>query len=409
MTAVSWLGEAAGSDHAGRHARSHQAHSGGADMKPVKPRQPPSHGTGLGIRMRSLLHSTFELEFNAERFSGRNPCDWSEKSKLSQLLGPKPVSVPHAAPDLDDLPHIIAHILDPNRSRIPGHLTTAELTDCTGVSDIALRKYRDADLLHPVKPIGRMWSTAARMYPIEEARRVLQDRWKHEPRPREREESVILGDIVLFTLLTGVRPAMASRLRWRNIQEKERFSYIEYLAARGDIPAEHKTGYDGTSIYLVMLHRQSARHHRTAPGSGSSAMSLAIKPDGFVFVHSRTHDGLDKWFGRPVNNNASNLALKRIALSLDAVKKKDITLSGVRHTIGAWAVEAGYSSNAVNLTLGHIIDEIRQNPTNKHYLYDIKKREERHAMMAAWEGEMLKLHAPPPRTSEVVPLRRRSK
>ena len=116
--------------------------------KPVVARKPPSHGTGLGIRMRSLLHSTFELEFNAGRFSGRNPCDWSEKSKLSQLLGPKPVSVRHAAPDLDDLPHIIAHILDPNRSRIPGHLTTAELTDCTGVSDIALRKYRDADLLH---------------------------------------------------------------------------------------------------------------------------------------------------------------------------------------------------------------------------------------------------------------------
>lgn len=219
---------------------------------------------------------------------------------------------------------------------------------------------------------------------------------------------MILGDIVLFTLLTGVRPAMASRLRWRNIQEKERFSYIEYLAARGDIPAEHKTGYDGTSIYLVMLTDnlraiiERARQRQLRDG-------IAIKPDGFVFVHSRPHDGLDKWFGRPVNNNASNLALKRIALSLDAVKKKDITLSGVRHTIGAWAVEAGYSSNAVNLTLGHIIDEIRQNPTNKHYLYDIKKREERHAMMAAWEGEMLKLHAPPPRTSEVVPLRRRSK
>jgi hypothetical protein len=126
-----------------------------------------------------------------------------------------------------------------------------------------------------------------------------------------------------------------------------------------------------------------------------------------VFVHGHTHDGLHRWFGQPVAKNASNLALKRIALALDAVKKKDITISGVRHTIGAWAVEKTYSSNAVNLTLGHIIDEIRQNKTNKHYLYDIKKREERHKMMADWEGEMLKLHASPPRTAAKVAARSR--
>ena len=352
--------------------------------------------------MRSLLHSTFEHEFNLERFNGRNPCSWKKTSSLSKLLGDKLPHVPRAAPEVDDLPHIVAHILDPNRSRIPGYLTTAELMDCTGLSDIALRKRRDAGMLHPVKALDRMWNTASYMYPIEEARGIC--KFNHEPRPREREDSVLLGDIVLFNLFTGVRPSMATFLRWRNIKDKE-WGYIEYLAARGDMPSEHKTGYDGVSVYLVMItdnlraiiERARQRHLRNG---------IEIKPDGYVFVHGHTHDGLDRWFGRPVQKNASNLALKRIARALDTVKKKDIVISGIRGSLGAWATEKEFSADTVNLTLGHVIEAVRQNKTNKHYLYDVKMRKQRHELMVAWEQELLKLRAPSPRTAKIVPLRR---
>src|SRR5262249_10349969 len=80
-----------------------------------------ANGAGLGRRMRSLLHGTFEREIDYGRYAGRNPCSWKKTSPLSKELRNKPISIPRAAPELPDLKHIVAHILDPNRNRIPGH------------------------------------------------------------------------------------------------------------------------------------------------------------------------------------------------------------------------------------------------------------------------------------------------
>jgi integrase len=355
--------------------------------------------------MRSLLHSTFENEYDEDRFFGRNPCDWSEGSKLSRKLGAKPSSVPHAAPEFEDLQHIVAYILDSSRGRVPGYITTAEIADWSGVTDVGLRKRRDAGLLHPIKAPDRTWNTASYMYSIEEGRKLFKNQLKYpEPRLREREEAALIWDIVLFTAFTAVRPSMATFLRWRNIKEEE--GYIEYLAASGDLPAEHKTGYDGVSIYIVVLtdnlraiiERARQRHIRDR---------IEIKDDGYVFVHGHSYDGVDRWFSKPVAKNASNLALKRLAHKLDSVKKKVMVISGIRHTIAKWAT-GKHNVDTINLALGHIIEAIRQNKTNKHYFYDIDLLEERREMMMHWERTLLQLVAAPPRTEKVISIRGRS-
>jgi hypothetical protein len=362
---------------------------------------PKSNGKGIAVRMRSLLHSTFENEINEGRLSGQNPCSWKSSSPLSKKLGAKPISVPHVASELEDLQRIVRYIVNSDRGRAEGYITSAEVTDWTGKSDIALRKYRNAGLLHPIKMPDRLWKNAPYAYAIEEVRRVFKDQLKRpEPLLRERDEIAIILDIILFTAFTAVRPRMATFLRWRNINEAE--GYIEYLAAKGDLPAEHKTGHDGVSVYLVVLTDnlraiiERARQHHACYG-------IEIKDDGYVFVHGRNYDGINRWFTRPVRVGASNTAFKKLTNRVDGIKKKGAVISGIRGTIAKWA-PGKHNVDCINLALGHIIEAVRQNRTNKHYFYGIDLLKERRKMMTHWENTLLHLPIAPSRTAKQPPI-----
>jgi hypothetical protein len=70
---------------------------------------------------------------------------------------------------------------------------------------------------------------------------------------------------------------------------------------------------------------------------------------------------------------------------------------GTRATFTTWAKENKqhrYDDDLINLSLGHMIPAIRENPTNWSYFYDVKLINERAEMMAHFERHCLSLVVP---------------
>jgi integrase len=112
-------------------------------------------------------------------------------------------------------------------------------------------------------------------------------------------------------------------------------------------------------------------------------------------VHAHTRGGLDRYFRRPPNEHTINRYLKTICARHPQVQKKKVTVSGLRATVGTWLTEKEASSKVINLTLGHTIPEIRQNQSNKHYLYSAELINPRKDAMRLWEAYCLSLSPKP--------------
>ena len=61
----------------------------------------------------------------------------------------------------------------------------------------------------------------------------------------------------------------------------------------------------------------------------------------------------------------------------------------MRATFATWAKNHGYSDDAINLSLGHVIPGIRQNTSNRAYFHRVMLIDERREMMAYWEQHCL--------------------
>jgi integrase len=231
----------------------------------------------------------------------------------------------------------------------------------------------------------------------------------NDPADYQPEDATLYAHVLLLLMFTGVRSTMITRLRWRNIKDEEGEGYIEYLPATDDSPSEHKMGWEGEAVYIVML-TDNIRAIIEAERQRQIKHGIKIKPDGFVFVHGRSRASLHFW-GRPTNRTHINKALKRIARTHPEVKKKNVTVQGIRTAFTTWATKAGYSDNLINLTLGHEIPAVKNNRTNRSYFYRMQLIDERREMMEDWDRYCLSLCDKPQRArtraSNVVRIPRR--
>jgi len=352
--------------------------------KKPKGRRNKDGGPQVGMRIRSLLHSTINREIGFERYTGHNPASWRKEAPLTGMLGPEPRSTPHPAALYTDIPHIVAH-LSQVRKCVPGYLTIAEAAYALNRDTKAIRAAADANKFPGVitRPL-HTWNKLCRFIPITELKDVFGE-FKREPIAIERADVVSNSELLLAITLTAVRPSMMCTMRWEQMKEKKGYRYIEYLPARDGRPSEHKNGWRYDFPYLVMitpnLHNiiENQRQQQIHDG-------LEITPDGLVFRHARTTAGVDYYFGQPIGHRTISDYLHRVIASLD-IEKKDITPAGMRATFSHWAKEEhGYSDELIDMTLGHIIPAIRNNPTNHHYLYAVERLKHRHELMARWEA-----------------------
>jgi integrase len=347
-----------------------------------KPGTPNALGRGNGIRMRSLLHSTFEREIDNEYYAGRNPASWRKTAPLTGLLGPEPRSTPHAAALYTDIPRIIAHLRSV-RQCVPGYLTIAEAAyaydrDGDGIRHAADSGKFPGAVMRPM----HTWNKLCRFIPIAELKQVYGE-FKREPIAIERADVVTNCEMLQAVIFTAVRPSMICNMYWGQIKEKER--YIEYLPARDGRPSEHKNGWKYDFPYLVML-TDNLRAIIEIQRQQQIRDGVEINPHGPVFRHARTRCGVDYWFNQGISHRTISDYLRNAAARLD-IEKKSITPAGMRATFGHWAKdEHGYSDELINMTLGHINPAIRENSSNRSYLYSVQRRRDRHEMMARWEA-----------------------
>jgi integrase len=345
--------------------------------------------TGNSARMRSLLHGTFQYQIDNDKYSRPNPASWRKTAPLTRLLGAQAPSVPHRAPPVTDIPHLVAYLYGPQDHWVPGYLTTMQAAHAYECDRKKINYLKEAGAFQGVRKAPPHWKVYSNLIPISELKRVFGE-FKRTPIPIERDHDRLYSDALLCLIFSGVRSGMICRLRWRNIVEKKiggkKQKLLEYLPACNDQPSEHKMGWKFNVPYLVILtdnlHAiiEQQRDRQIRDG-------IKIDPNGFVFRHGRSRAGLDRWFGKVANHRAVEDHLTKAAQRIDAVEMKDPTPHGLRTTLTTWAMEHGYDSDLVNLTLGHNIRAISENKTNWSYFYEVSLIGRRMEMVTHWEQE----------------------
>jgi integrase len=371
--------------------------------------------SGTGPRIRSLLHSTFQYQIDKDNgvFRGPNPASWRKTSSLSRRLGPQPPSKPHPGPHYEDVPKIVAYFCAPLDHWVPGYLTTMQAAYATGRDPKAIRTATEAGLFPGARKAPPVWKSSSNLIPIDEIKKVFGE-FVREPEPNEHESARMHSRLARFLIFTPVRAAMACKLRWRNIKEDK--GLIEYLPKRNGFPSEHKLGWKFPIPYIVILtdniHALIKEQREQQIRDG-----IKIEPDGFVFVHGKSHTGADRWFGKRSSHRTLDDYLTKAVARLNAQganirlvpeDAKKVTVHGMRGaTFTTWAKEQGYSEDLINLSLGHVIPAIRENKTNWSYFYNVQLIKQRIEMMVHWEQHCLSLCGKPQQTN-VVSLRSRS-
>jgi integrase len=344
---------------------------------------------GVGTKMRSLLHGTFQYQIDNENYSRSNPASWRKTSTLSRLLGEQFPSTTIPGPLWTEIPHFVAYFRGPLDHWVPGYLTTAQAAYALDREQKAIRTANEADLFPGVIKAPRMWKTASNLYPIPELKKVFGE-FVREPIPIERAGARLFARVVLFAIFAPVRIGMVCNLRWRNIVEKKGQALIEYLPKGPGRPSEHKLGWRFNVPYLV-IRTDNLNALIEAQREQQIRDGITIEPDGFVFVHERPRYGAGSWKGKRANHRGAEDYLTKAAARLEEVETKKISTHGLRATFVTWAKEHGYSDDLINLSLGHIIPAIRENKTNWHYFYDVILIKQRAAMMKHWEQHCLSL------------------
>jgi hypothetical protein len=328
---------------------------------------------GNGHRIRSVLHSCIEREIDFERYPRQNPASWKETSPLSKLLGPEPRSTPCAAALYTDIPKIVSCLTQVRGRGLEGYLTITEAArayerDVASIADAVDR----GELPGTIMREHYAWRRQVRYVPIASLKAKFGE-FKYAPVPAPHEGVVLSSDLLLAIILSATRPGMMPSLCWGQFKDKKGYHYLEYRPAEDGKPSQHKNGWDLPFPYLVMVTPglrnifENRRQQLIRDG-------VEITSDTRVFQHGRTNSGVDSLFRHPVSNNTAGNYLRESVIPKIDVEKKTMTPQGMRATFGTWAKEE-YTENdeLVELTLGHVIGAIRDNPTNWSYLYGIER------------------------------------
>jgi integrase len=364
--------------------------------------------SGIGPRIRSLLHSTFQYQIDKDDgvYRGPNPVSWRKTSSLSKLLGPQLPSKPWPGLHHEDVPKVVAYFRAPADHWVPGYLTTMQAAYVWELDPKAIRTSHALGRFQGVIQAPPIWKARTNLFPISELKKKYGE-FVNQPKPHEQESAVLNSRLMQFLMFTPVRAAMACGLRWRNIKGDK--GYIEYLPKRRDpltgemLPSEHKLGWKFNIPYLAIL-TNNLRELIEASRAQQIRDRIEIKPDGFVFVHGTALTGDKHWFSKPSSHRTLDDYLTKAAFRLRAAGEtirfvpedaKKATIHGFRGaTFTTWAKENGYSDDLINLSLGHVIPAIRENKTNWSYFYNVLLLKDRTEMMTHWERHCLSLCRP---------------
>jgi hypothetical protein len=347
---------------------------GRVDGKPCKggPAAPPSAADGLDSTCHPAIVCHQEFDSKA-----RLKCNASAHAQAASFRS--------AVVFGSSLPKIVSYLRQVRAPGLEGYLTITE----------AARAYeRDPASIADAVDHGRLpgtimrehyaWRRQVRYVPIATLKARFGE-FKREPVPAPHEGVVLSSDLLLAIILSATRPGMMPALCWGQFKEKKGYHYLEYLPAQDGKPSQHKNGWDLPYPYLVLItpglrnifenRKQQLIRDRVEITSGTR-----------VFQHGRTNSGVDSLFRHPVSNNTASYYLRNSVIPNVDVEKKTMTPQGMRSTFGVWAAEEYTKDDElVELTLGHVIPAIRDNPTNHSYLYAIERLRGRYQMMANWE------------------------
>jgi integrase len=355
---------------------------------------------GIGQKMRSLIHGTFEREIDLERYFHRNPASWRKDAPLSRMLGPKVKSTPRPDVEYEAMPFIVQDLYNPPEVHRPaGYLTTREAADVTGRDVNTIRAaYKRGWFPGSTKRLGSVSQNTSRLIPIADLKKhypIL-----HEPREINREDLTLYSRALLFAIFTSARSSMVCKLRWDQIKKTKHGVLIEYTGETTTTKSEHKTGKDSGDSYWVIV----TDNVQAILDAERERQRRDDNQREFVFVHGRTATGVDYRYGKTPHINVLNTYLKRVVNNIDEVKKKNVTVHGIRTAFGTWATEEKgltFDSDVVNLTLGHIIAAIRDNKANTSYLRHANFIGVRRELMQEWEAHCLSLISEPPKKQAV--------
>jgi integrase len=371
--------------------------------------------SGAGRRVRYLILGTFRFQLDKDDgvFRGPNPASTSKISPLSRALGPGVESAPRTSIDFADIPRVAAYFNAPQDHWYPGYLTIVQAAAAYApeYSQHAIRIAADRKGLQGIIMTPATWGTPKRLIPIPELNRHFGE-FVHEPQPQEQESARLHNRLLRFLIFTPVRLANACQLRWRNIHDnvQDGIGVIEYLPKRRDpatgkiLPSEHKLGWKISTRYSVML-TDNLRKIIEEQRQQQILDGVKIVADGLVFMHGKTRLGEHSWQKKPAGHTSVEVyldkAIKRLnaeaeeageaAIRLVPFDATRVTVQGFRATFTTWAKENNYSDDLINLSLGHLIPAIRENPTNKAYFHNVKLLEKRLRMMEHWERYCLSL------------------
>jgi integrase len=367
--------------------------------------------SGTGPRIRSLVHSTFQYQIDKDDgvYRGPNPASWRQASSASQALGPQLPSRPHPGVHWKDIAKVFAYFSRPMDHWVRGYLSTMQSAAAWEIDPKVIRSLDAYKRFEGVIKAPRTFKASTNLYPRTELVRVLGCEPKHEPKPHEQESAILNAALMRFEILTPVRPSNATELRWRNIREDIEGGVIVYMPKRWDraarlwLPSEHKNGWKYDYPYLVVL-TDNLREIIEEQRQIQIRDGIEITPDGFVFLHGKCRTGRRHWFRQPsshrtlddyIKNACERLVAEGETIKIIPEGATKPTPAGLRGaTFATWAKDHGHTDDEIDLSLGHVIAAIRNNPTNWSYFWGVQMIPARRKMMQHWERHVMSLTKP---------------
>jgi hypothetical protein len=366
--------------------------------------------SGIGPRIRSLIHSTlqYQIDKDDDVYRRTNPASWRAKSSASKELGAQLPSRPHPGVHWKDIPKIYAYFSRPFDHWVPGYASTMQAAAAWEKDPKAIRSLHAYERFKGVIKAPPIIRATTNLYPVPELERILGP-MKHPLKPHEQEAAILNAGLMRFLMTCPVRPSNATELRWRNIREDIEDGVIVYMPKRRDaktglwLPSEHKNGWKYDYPYIAVL-TENLRALIEEQRQIQIRDNIEITPDSFVFRHGKCRTGIEHWFKKPsshrtlddyMNNACERLRAEGQTIRIIPEGTTKPTPAGLRGaTFTTWAKEHRYSDDEIDLSLGHIIPAIRNNPTNWSYFWAVQLIPNRRKMMEHWERHVMSLTEP---------------
>jgi integrase len=209
--------------------------------------------------------------------------------------------------------------------------------------------------------------------------------------------SLIIVQLLRFTILTAVRVGQAREMRWSEVDWENRIWVCR--------PERHKSGKKTQTDYIVPLSEQAIELLKKMRAMQIEAG--VYHPELFVFVRNLPHSSTTrdpKRMGATLLEQRRRRQLAKSAIPLGptsavfflqyTLHRRDITVHGFRTTFGDWSVDSGYDERDSEMALGHKVGNNVRNIYKRH----AQRIEPRRPMMQAWADFV-------DRSAEVIPFR----